>query len=72
MKFIGVDRGRIRQVGPLQPIPDMLDGIQLGCVAGQRHRLQSVRLDEFRGGLMHFPAVPDHDDAAAEVVVEVA
>ena len=72
MEFVGVDRGRIGQVAPLQPVPDVLDGIQLGCVAGQRHRLQSFRLDEFRGGLMHLPAVPDHDDAAAEVVVQVA
>ncbi len=72
MEFVGVDRGRIGQVGPLQPVPDVLDGIQLGCVAGQRHRLQSVRLNEFRGGLMDFPAVPDDDDAAAEMVVQVA
>jgi len=64
--------GRIGQVAPLQPVPDVLDGIQLGCVAGQRHRLQSFRLDEFRGGLMDFPAVPDDEDAAAEVVVQVA
>jgi len=72
MEFVGINRGRIRQVGPLQAVPDVLDGIQLGCVTRQRHRLQSFRLDEFRGGLMDFPAIPDHDDAAAEVVVQVA
>jgi hypothetical protein len=50
----------------------MLDRIQLGRVARQGHRLQSFRLDEVRGGLMHLPAVPDNDDAAAEVVVQIA
>ena len=72
MEFVGVDRSRIGEVGPLQPVRDVLDGIQLGGVTGQRHRLQPLRLDEFRRGLMDLPAVPDHDDAAAEVVVQVA
>lgn len=67
-----VERGVVGQVRPLQAVPKLFDRIQLRSIAGQRHRLQPRRCHEFRGGTVHFPAVPDDDDAAADVVVQIA
>ena len=72
MQFRGVGRGRVGQVAPLEAIPDVLDGVQVRCVAWQRDGLQSRRSDELGRGVMHFPTVPDHDDAAAEVIEQIA
>ena len=71
MQFRGVGGGSVGQVAPLESIPDVLDGVQVRRIARQRDGFQSVRPDEFGRSVMHFPTVPDDDDAAAEVIQQI-
>lgn len=72
MQCCRINRCVVGQVRPLQPVPQLLDWVQLGRVAGQRHRFQSRRVHKAGGGAVHLPAVPNDNDPATEVPQEIA
>ena len=71
VEFGGVGGGRIGEVAPFDAVPDVLDRIQHGRVAGQGHGLEAGRIEKSCGGGVDFPAVPNDDEATAEVPQQV-
>ena len=59
VEFGGIGGGRVGEVAPLDPVPDVLDRIQLRRVTGEGHGFEAVRGHEFRRLAVDLPAVPD-------------
>ena len=67
VQLLSIGRGRIGEMAPLEPVPKLFDGIQLGSITGEFHRLQSRGIDDSSGRRVRFPTVPHHDHSAPEV-----
>ena len=72
IEVLGVGGGCIREVAPFDAVPDVFDGVQLGCVAGQSYGFESIRVDASGRGSVHRPPIPDDDHVAADVSPQIA
>ena len=68
----GIVGNEVGQVAVLGMVPHRFHGVQLGCVGGQPFDLQPTIASQSSGRrAMNIPAIPDQDQLAAQLTVQV-